>query len=147
MNFHDIFYKLSLAKRLHHKVCDKIIDQEGLHYGQLPILNYMDKNDCLNQREMADKLHVSAPSMTNTVKRMVKNGFVSCEVKDGDRRCHLLKITQKGKEARIRCHSRFDQLDRAVLEGVTQEDIEVFDYVLTHIVERLKEIEKEEYDD
>lgn len=147
MKYHDIFYKLTLAKRMHHKVCDKIIDQEGLHYGQLPVLDYMNENDCTNQREMAEKLHVSAPSMTNTVKRMVKNGFISCEVKDGDRRSHQLQITDKGKEARIRCISRFDQLDCAVMDGVSKEDIIVFDAVLTHIVERLKEIEKEEFDD
>ena len=99
MEYRHIFWKLGFAKHLHRKRIEAIINELGLFDGQFPILDVLDELGTASQKEVANKLHVSAASMTNSVKRLEKNGYLTCIVSSKDRRSHQLSLTEKGKEA------------------------------------------------
>lgn len=142
MEYRHIFWKLGFAKHLHRKRIEAIINELGLFDGQFPILDVLDELGTASQKEVANKLHVSAASMTNSVKRLEKNGYLTCIVSSKDRRSHQLSLTEKGKEARRFCVEHFDQSDHAIMKGIAQNELEIFEKVLDNIIEKLKEFEK-----
>lgn len=142
MDYRKIFWKLGLAKHLHRKRIEEIINEAGLYYGQLPILDALEELGTASQKEVANKLHVSAASMTNSVKRMERNGHLTCVVNEDDRRSHRLCMTEQGKKTRAFCASKFCEMDCAVMEDISKEDLAVFEKVLDAMIKKLEELEK-----
>ena len=50
----------------------------------------------INQRELADALHISPATMAASLKSLERNGYITKQSDQRDGRCKLLHITQKG---------------------------------------------------
>ena len=139
MDYRELFFKIRVVAHLHRKRLDEVVNEADLHFGQLPILATLSKLGTASQKEVAKELHVSPPSITNSVKRMEKKGLLSCDVKEDDRRLHVLKLTEKGQEAKQYCFERFQALDKEICQEITEEDLVIFEKVLNIMMENLKE--------
>lgn len=147
MDYRKIFWKIGLTKHLHRKRIEEILNEADLFYGQFPILDKLFQFEEASQKEIAKELHVSNASMTNSVKRLERNGHLVCRVSKEDRRSHKLRLTEKGKQAREHCIQRFIEMDQAVMEDIQEEELVVFEKVLDAMIEKLKDLEKEGLDD
>lgn len=144
MGYREFFFRLRLVEHLHRKRCDDIITEAGLFYGQMPILDALHRLGTASQKELAQMLHVSAPSIANSVKRLAKNGYIDCEVCEQDKRSHRLTLTVKGEERRQYCALHFDALDEQVMSVLSIEEKAMLDQILNKMVDQLKYMEKEE---
>lgn len=126
--------KLNLLHRIHiHRAA---IENES-YFGQLPILEYViDHNQC-TQRELAETLQVSAPSIATSVKRMQKTGLLKKETDQKDLRCTRISITEKGREQAERCRRAFNQVDANMFAGFHQKECEVFYGFLNRMIQNL----------
>jgi len=79
---------------------DEVLMDGGLNTAQLAVLDLLSKHSAgLTQREAAHALVLSETVMSTRVAGLVAGGLVERNALIGDRRAHLLRLTDKGREA------------------------------------------------
>lgn len=111
-------------------IIDKRFKEYGIYFGQPPILEYLKENPDTTQKEIADFLAISPASVAVSVKRMEKSGLVVRLSDKLDARRNNLRITEKGCDLLDFAHSTFDEIDKKMVEGLTNAEIEAFVNVL-----------------
>ena len=114
-------------------VLDKRFMEYGIYFGQPPILNYILNNPDSTQKEIADFLGVSPPSVATSVKRMEKSGLLMRVADKSDARRNNLQITEKGIELLQFAHTAFDEIDAVSLKAFTDEELDM----LISFIERM----------
>ena len=114
-------------------VLDKRFMECGVYFGQPPILEYIAKNPDSTQKEIADFLGVSPPSVAMSVKRMEKSGLLMRVADKSDARRNNLQITEKGIGLLRLAHAAFDEIDAVSLKGFTDEELDT----LISFIERM----------
>ena len=82
------------------------------------------QDGCATQRELANRIHVSAATMANSLKRLERNGYIQRQSDEKDSRCNRIVITPKGLDAVERCHDALDSVDTQLYAGFTPEEVE-----------------------
>jgi len=119
-----LFRKVSLGRIFH---------SQGLHFGQLRILEFVIANDGCTQIEVADYMGVSPASIALSTKRMSKAGLIEKSVDKDNLRRNILKITPKGLAISQYCRHEFDLFDKKLFAGITDEE----QVVLSDTLDRL----------
>ena len=112
--------------------------EKGLYFGQPPILKYLKEHKNATQKEIADFLHVSPPSIANSVKRLEDAGLVVRLSDKKDARRNNLKLTQKGENLSEYADKLFEIVDEASFEGFTDEEIDLIISFLQRMTENIK---------
>lgn len=115
--------KLHLLRRI---ILQKATADIGLHMGQLPILEYVRKNDGCTQAELAEKLLVSPASIALSTKRMEKEGLLEKHVDENNLRRNQLTVTEKGRKISEQCRSIFNEADTRMFAGFDKNELEHF---------------------
>jgi len=110
--------KLSALHRYH---IHSVLSKHGVFPGQPPLLAILEECDC-TQKELSEKLNVSAATVAVSVKRLQKSGFVEKLSDSEDLRCNRIRITKKGKEISELCRSECDRIDNKMFEGFSDEE-------------------------
>ncbi len=109
----------------HRNIIDKNFRENGIYFGQPPILKYLSENDNATQKEIADFLHISPPSVATSLKRMEDSGLVVRVADKKDARCNNLRLTEKGKKLSEYADNLFLNIDEATFSDFTEEEIEI----------------------
>lgn len=109
----------------HRNIIDKSFRENGIYFGQPPILKYLSENDNATQKEIADFLHISPPSVATSLKRMEESGLVVRVADKKDARCNNLKLTEKGKKLSEYADNLFLSADEATFSDFKDEEIEI----------------------
>lgn len=115
--------KLFLWKRI---VFYKTSHHSGLYQGQLPILEYILQNEGCTQKEIADKLRVSAASIASSTKRLQKAGMIQKKIDESNLRRNMLYITEKGIATTENCRKEFDRFHESFFRSFSDEELELF---------------------
>lgn len=105
----------------------------GLYFGQPAILEFISCNNGCTQKELSEHLHVSAPSVATSLKRMEKSGFIARVEDDGDSRKKRLTVTEKGAAALRDFRRVCDETDKQVFEGFSEDEKETLMYFLKRL--------------
>lgn len=122
---------------LHRIYVHRALLATDIYFGQFPILEYVEKHDKCTQRELADTLQVSAPSIATSIKRMQKTGLLEKECDEKDLRCTRISITEKGRDQMLQCRRAFDAIDKQMFEGFSKEETAVFGEYLSRVISNL----------
>lgn len=128
----------------HRSIIDGKFRENGLYFGQPPILKYLSEHKNATQKEIADHLHVSAPSVATSLKRMEEAGLVVRLENKEDARRNTLKLTKKGEELTLFADNMFVTIDSATYKGFTDEEIDTLISFLERMNENLMVYAKEE---
>lgn len=142
MEIRELIQLMRKFQLLHRQQLQQIMVNEGIFWGQLPILEEIRKKGCCTQKELVDTLQVSPPSITTSIKRLEKKGYLQKEISQSDQRCTHISITPKGNDICIRCRNKFDEMDEKVFAGVSDNDKQLlYNILLTlkHNIENVKE--------
>ena len=117
--------KLLMTFNRHHRTrVQEIMESEGLYFGQLPILEVVKNLGSCTQKEIANKLKVTPPTVATSVKRLVKNGYLVKVIDENDLRNTLISITEEGKKKTCACRRKFDELDSQIFAMFNDEEKE-----------------------
>ncbi len=130
----------------HRNIIDARFREKGIYYGQPPILKYLSENKNVTQKEIADFLHVSAPSVATSLKRMEESGLVVRVENKKDARRNSVKITKKGKELVKYADNLFLRIDDVAYKGFTEEEMDTLVQFLERMNNNLMAFAKEEND-
>ena len=122
MNCHlPVGLRFSILHRSFLKQLDRLLQEKGLtgvQFGVLGQLRRLEESGQreINQRDLENAAHVTHPTMTEILKRLEKQGFVTCEPSARDRRFKSIRST--GKALALRCET--EELDERVFRRLTQ---------------------------
>ena len=92
--------------------------------GQPQVLAFVRQNPGCTQTEIAEHLGVSSASIAFSTKRLQKAGYLMKQVNHLNMRCNKLYVTHEGEEVLDRFKDVYDEMNLAMFEGFTDEELE-----------------------
>ena len=126
--------KISLMRRI---FTQRAAAKDGVFLGQLPVMRYISMNPGCTQKDVADFMHVSPPSVAVMVKRMVRDGIINKQTDEKDMRQNRLYITDTGLTMEQQCKEMFSQLDRQIYDGFSEEELLQLSLFLKRLINNL----------
>ena len=124
LTYFEIIDRMNKLNLIHRINIQTEAYKNGLYLGQLPILEYVRKNNKCTQREVANFLKISPPSVATSIKRMQKAGLIEKETDENDQRYSRLSITKKGMEISEKCRANYDDIDAQLFAGFDEKECE-----------------------
>lgn len=82
---------------IYRNMLEKKMNEIGLHYGQIAVLNLLWTSDGSSQIEIAAALNLSQPTVNKMVKSLMQNGFVESRDSLTDGRVKNIFLSTKAK--------------------------------------------------
>ena len=94
----------------------------GLRHAQGMILYHLWHRDGIAQNTLAQAMHITPPTATNTLQRMERNGWIERRRDATDQRIVLVYLTEKAKAFRAEARASFRELDREMNSMLTGDE-------------------------
>jgi DNA-binding MarR family transcriptional regulator len=119
--------------RLHHTRADQLMDHLGLFRGQAFLLMNLSEQDNMTHSEIAERLKISPAAATKVIKRMEQEGYVERRTDASDERVSRVYLCDKGRALITQIHEAFGELERVLLEGLSEVEIQQMRTTLTRM--------------
>ena len=94
----------------------------GLHHAQGMILFHLWHQDSMPQNRLAQALHITPPTMTNTLQRMERDGWIERRRDETDQRVVRVYLTDKATALRKEARASLGELDRELTSVLTEKE-------------------------
>ncbi|TAA67016.1 MarR family transcriptional regulator [Streptococcus sp. LQJ-218] len=133
-------YQLHLMVQKEAKRCG--IEFMGGPQGQ--VIRFLDRREHEQEltliKDIEQEFNITKSVASNLVKRMVQNGLVELEVNPSDKRAKFVHLTEKSRSQMKQVKSFFDQIDRSLLDGISEENLVIFEEVLGKLQANVEKI-------
>lgn len=99
------------------------LEKLGIGPGQMPVLGELNLHRRMTQRELAEHTHVTAATISGTLKRMERAGLVKRSEDEADARVSIVELTEKGQNCSDEATCLFMETDADMLEGFSEEEL------------------------
>lgn len=130
-------HKVNQLGRYFSKALNEGITEHGIYSSQWVVALYIHMNGECTQSELADYLYVEAPTITRTLSRMEKAGFIEKRI-GTDKREKIINLTEKAMEAYPKWEAVSDSLEGKAIEGIDRAELEIFEKVVAKMMCNLK---------
>lgn len=110
----------------------------GVHPGQFPVLRTVGASEGISLRELADWLHIRPPTVTVTVQRLEKAGFVYKKPDREDQRVSRIFLTEKGRCLNQEITRLTKENEKLLMEGFTDSEKDQIRQFLRRMTENLE---------
>jgi MarR family transcriptional regulator for hemolysin len=107
------------ASKLMRGAADETMSRYGVRVGQNLVLEILWETDGLTPGELAERLHVSTPTVVKSATRMNATGLVTRQRDEADRRLVRLYLTEKGRSVQSDIEAARNQLERRATATLT----------------------------
>lgn len=107
---------------------------------QARILEFLFKNEDneVNQKDIEQHICVSKATISGALFSMEKNGFIKRVTSQKDQRSKQIIITDSSREAYNSLSIVFEEVNKELLEGVTEDEIDTFYKILDKFSKNIK---------
>lgn len=124
--------------RMHKTLIDKSVSDMEIHQTQHRILMRLARCGKLpSQKELSEHLGITPAAVTFALKKIESSGYIKRTL-GKDNRYNELKITEKGKALVTLTEKRFGDIDIAMFDGLSEEELTTFASCLSKMEENLK---------
>ena len=113
------------------------MNEIGLHYSQISILNALWDDDGQSQAEFVRALKVSAPTVNKMITSLAKSNFVQCKKCKKDSRMVRVFLTKKGKDIRSQVREQWQKLEEMILQDFSETEKMLFSLLLEKLKKNL----------
>lgn len=134
------------VEKARHAILQPCFAKIGLAFGQghAKILDTLLKEDHISQKELSNRCHVDATTMSRSLDKLEQSGFLIRKRDPQSRRTFLVCLTEDGvREARL-VHRILGELDEQIWKGFEMEEMEQLYGYLERVTKNLLEIDLEE---
>jgi MarR family transcriptional regulator, organic hydroperoxide resistance regulator len=135
-------HTLARTCKAHRGLAGTVLAQVGLYPGQEMILVELWEGDRLTQTEIAERLGVQAPTVTKMLQRMEEAGWVERYACPGDSRATRVVLTERGRALKAQVESAWSELEERTLDGLTEEERQYLQALLSRLRGNLEGEEK-----
>jgi DNA-binding MarR family transcriptional regulator len=104
-----------LAKQVYRRSSEELL---GMHLRQLMALSYVRDHDGTPQQELAEALCMDANNVVLLLNELEDVGYVERRRDPGDRRRHLVELTERGRGALTRAERAQETIEDEVLQAL-----------------------------
>lgn len=108
-----------------------------LNPSQAGILFILNSHGRLSQRQLAQKIGITPPSMTVTLRKLEELGFIHKEPDEKDQRIIRIRLSEVGKECIEKLKSIMDEMEEILYQGFSVEEKLLFRRLLLAMRENL----------
>jgi len=123
---------------LKHRRVHELLDALGLYRGQTPVLLALWAQDGLTQSELTERLNRSPSTITKTVQRLEKAGFVQRCPDDSDERISHVYLTDAGRAIRPAVEKVWKKLDQQLFAGLNPQELTLLADFLARICHNIE---------
>lgn len=109
----------------------------GVAPGQVPVLMCLWEQDGLNQRELYERVHIEQATMSNTLKRMERDGLIRRKADPNDRRAQSVLLTVKAKKLEAKLAAAMKTVNKQALGKLKKKDkktlTDLMDQAIAHL--------------
>jgi len=109
---------------------------------QVYILEILAEEGAVKSSELAERLFISLPAVTNLANKLAKKGYIERQVPETDRRVTLLAITPRGHEILELINNRYATLTDALWTDFSDEELGNLLISYKKMVENLEDHQK-----
>jgi MarR family transcriptional regulator, organic hydroperoxide resistance regulator len=117
---HYIGTSLIQLMRPHRYRIDAALGELGLHVGQEAVLFMLWEQDGVTQTEIAQRLDVSAPTVTKMLRGMAISGVVRREADPEDARVSRVYLTDRGQALREPVCAIWHEVEAEMTRGISE---------------------------
>ncbi|MFY9286120.1 MAG: MarR family winged helix-turn-helix transcriptional regulator [Tissierellaceae bacterium] len=132
-------------KGMHHRikrVMQQNISDYNLTFGQLRLLLVINKYPDASQKELAEMMKFTQGAMSLAVKRLIELDMIKQVPLELDMRYNRLVVTDKGQSMIDNYEEELEEIDREMLKGFSDEELEVLSLFLGRINSNLDGMNK-----
>lgn len=132
----EVFNAFRRTMHLNKQLLGRVMAEKGGHAGAAGFLRVLSAHEGITQRDLAEMLHLSRPTVTTALQRLEQHGLVERWDDETDQRLTRIRLTEKGRtqagtfqesfatyiEATIGAMSETDRRELARLLGVLGEN-------------------------
>ena len=120
------------------KMAQTMYAEYDLNKSQSMILFQLHRDGRISQKELAQKLNVSAPSITSMIQKMEKSGYIVRNVDEKDQRMMRLDLTEKGQACIEHVKAIAEKMDEIAFTGISPEEKMLLRRILFQICENVE---------
>lgn len=132
-----ILVTLGQVLRAFYQYSKETFQQVDFKPWQAGILFIMEEEGNLSQRELAEKMNVTPASITNSIQKMEKAGYIMRCPDPKDQRVMRLYMTEKSKEYLTEAKKAGRQIEEQLLKGMSLEEKLLLNRLLIQMKENL----------
>jgi MarR family transcriptional regulator, organic hydroperoxide resistance regulator len=135
-----IDFLLANVCHLHRMRVHQLLEELGLYQGQPMVLRELWEQEGQTQSELAVKLKVTAATVTKTLQRMEKAGFLRREPDPDDQRVSRVYLTDAGRAVQGAVEGVFKTLEDETFANLTAEEMMLMRRLLLQLRENLRTV-------
>lgn len=113
------------ADRLHRQAVEATATaQTGLHRSQHMLLMRLSRGCIPSQKQLAKDLNVSPAAIAVSLKKLESDGYITRDADADDSRCNRISLTEKGQDAVRATCNQFAHIDRAMVQGFNDAELD-----------------------
>lgn len=129
--------RVTMLSKLLRQAFNEAAAEQGLFSGQHHIIFYLVENEGMTVSGLAKKLDVSPATVSVSVKRMEKSGFIVKKPDKTDARITRLYPTDKARVAPENIKKHMDSLEKILSQGMTEEESKKFSSLLETAIQNM----------
>ncbi len=133
----ELGYLLVEVSKLHRAHAHAALEELGVYQGQNFVLTALSEQEGLAQSELAEKLLVRPPTVSNSLARMETAGWIVRQPDPDDRRISRVYLTEAGRALQESVSSLWHDLELQTFAGLTSEQRDSLWQMLLQIRENL----------
>lgn len=132
-------FSLSQISVGHRNTLEKIMNEIGLHYGQISILNELWDTDGQSQADLVRAIKVSPPTVNKMINSLIRSNFVQCRKCKKDSRMMRVYLTKKGKAIRSQVKEQWQKLEEILLKDFSETEKMLFSLLIEKLKKNLSQ--------
>lgn len=110
-------------------------EMESFHLkpNQVGIMWILRSEGGLSQRELAKKIGITPPSMTVSIRKLGKQGYVRRQMDEKDQRIQRITLTGEGENCLEELREMIGTMEARLYEGISEEEREIMKNILRHM--------------
>lgn len=114
---------------------EKLLEGQGVHPGQAPMLFAIFNEDGLTQKRLGEKMNLKPASVTIMLRRLQKAGLISKLPDEKDLRVFRVRLTEKGESIKAAVRNAIEAVEKDACSKLTDVEVDT----LRDMVQRMKE--------
>lgn len=127
--------------QMYRKKIEKLVADTGIHRAQHRMLMMLSEAEYDSQAELARALEISTATVTVSLKKLERDGYIQKKAKEEDSRVNFVSLTAKGEEIVKKSKEIFGYLDNQLIKGFADEELITLRRYLSRMYNNLSEIE------
>lgn len=125
----ELFHLLNQRVRLITKEMNTVLSDHGLYHSQWSIIFCLNQFGPMTQTAIWKYLNVEAPTVTRTLSRLEKNGWIIRKHGE-DKRERLIELTEAAKEKFTAVNEAVAQAEKEMAQLLSSEEIQQLQHLL-----------------